>query len=166
MVTAGPLRTKYTGGEITSLANEAIRAANLSLNEIAGIPPEQRTISNTLIRFEKTMGDFTDRTAPLTLMAYVYPERAIADEGSLAEEKAGTFNVEVFTRRDLYDAIRGQVPVTPEELRLYTNTIRQFERNGLALPDDKVSLVRDLKSNLTRMETRFSSNLNNDNRLA
>ena len=55
------------------------------------------------------------------------------------------------------------MPETPEELRLYTNTIRQFERNGLALPDDTVSLVRDWKSNLTRMETRFSSNLNNDN---
>jgi len=160
---AGPVRARYTTGEITILADEAIRAANSSLNEIAAVQPEQRTISNTLIRFEKTMGDFTDRTAPLTLMAYVYPDRAIADEGSLAEEKAGTFSIEVFTRRDLYDAIRGQVHGTPEELRLYTNTIRLFERNGLALPDDKVSLVRDWKSNLARMETRFSSNLNNDN---
>ena len=161
--TAGPVRARYITGEITNLADEAIRAANSSLYEIAAVPPEQRTISNTLIRFEKTMGDFAHSTAPLTLMAYVYPDRTIADEGSLAEEKAGTFNVEVFTRRDLYDALRGQVPETPEELRLYTNTIRQFERNGLALPDDTVSLVRDWKSNLTRMETRFSSNLNNDN---
>ncbi len=109
MSPAGPVRTHYTPGVITILGDTAIREANSSFNEIASKPHEQRTINNTLIRFEEIMGDFTDRTGPLTFMGYVYPDRAIADEGSLAEEKAGTFNVEVFTRRDLYDAIRGQV---------------------------------------------------------
>ncbi len=108
------------------------------------------------------MADFGDATLPLTLMGYVYPDPAIAAEGSACEEKAGIFVVSVFTRRDLYDAIKTAIPRTPEETRLLAETLRQFRKNGLALPDDRLAVVRSLKEQLTKLEVEFTANLNND----
>jgi len=158
-----PIRSSYAPGEVTANCDAAIRQANDSLNEIGALPSEQRTPDTTLLRFERVMGDYADRISPLTLMSYVYPDPAVAAEGSACEEKSGMFMVSVYSRRDLYDTIRSQTPRNADEARLLTLTLRQFMKNGLALPDDRLENVRAMKTRLTRLETQFSTNLNNDN---
>lgn len=144
------------------MCEAAISAATASLTRIAALPPEKRSINTTLLAFETAMADFSDATLPLTLMGYVYPDPTISAEGSACEEKAGMFAVSVITRRDLYDAIKNAVPRTPEESRLLKETLRQFRKNGLALPDDGLACVRSLKEQLTKLEVEFTANLNND----
>jgi len=157
-----PIKSRFRPGEITVLCAAAISTATASLARIAVLPPEKRSIDTTLLAFETTIADFGDATLPLTLMGYVYPDPAIASEGSACEEKAGMFVVSVFTRRDLYDAIKTATPRTPEESRLLSETLRQFRKNGLALPDDRLAVVRALKEQLTKLEVEFTANLNND----
>ena len=161
-VLTSPLKSRYLPGEITKLCDAAIGTATASLARIAALLPEQRSIDTTLLAFETAMADFGDATLPLTLMGYVYPDPAIAAEGSACEEKAGMFVVSVFTRRDLYDAIKTTSPRSPEESRLLAETLRQFKKNGLALPDDRLAIVRSLKEQLTKLEVEFTANLNND----
>jgi len=69
----------------------------------------------------------------------------------------------VYSRRDLYDTIREQVPRTPDETRLFTNTIRMFRQNGLDLPDEQLVRVTQMKTNVSLLETRYSTNLWKDN---
>ena len=157
-----PIKPHYRPGEITGLCDAAINTATAALARIAALPPEKRSIDTTLLAFETAMADFGDATLPLTLMGYVYPDPAIAAEGSACEEKAGMFVVSVFTRRDLYDAIKDAVTRTPEESRLQKETLRQFKKNGLALPDDRLAVVRAKKEQLTKLEVEFTANLNND----
>ena len=157
-----PIKSHYRPGEITGLCDAAINTATAALARIAEQPPEKRTIDTTLLAFETAMADFGDATLPLTLMGYVYPDPAIAAEGSACEEKAGMFVVSVFTRRDLYDAIKDAVTRTPEESRLQKETLRQFKKNGLALPDNRLAVVRAKKEQLTKLEVEFTANLNND----
>ena len=158
-----PIRSQYSPGEITDLTRAAEQAANASLNGIAALPREQRNPDTTLLAFDKVMTDYDDAVKPLILMGYVYPVPGIAREGMASEESAKIFTTGVYSRRDLYDAIKAQVPRTAEESRLSTMTIREFEHNGLALPDDRLTMVRAMKANLSGLETRFSANLNNDN---
>ena len=157
-----PIKSHYRPGEITGLCDAAIGAATAALARIAALPPEERSIDTTLLAFETAMADFGDATLSLTLMGYVYPDPAIAAEGSACEEKAGMFVVSVFTRRDLYDAIKDAVTRTPEESRLQKETLREFKKNGLALPDDRLAVVRAKKEQLTKLEVEFTANLNND----
>ena len=161
-VQTSPIKSRYRPGEITTLCEAAIGTATAALARIATLHPEQKSIDTTLLAFETAMADFGDAALPLTLMGYVYPEPAIAAEGSACEEKAGMFVVSVFTRRDLYDAIKTATPRTPEESRLLSETLRQFRKNGLALPDDRLASVRSLKEHLTKLEVEFTANLNND----
>ncbi|MDD4136849.1 MAG: peptidase, partial [Methanoregula sp.] len=157
-----PVQSRFTAGEITRKCDAAIATATSLLDEIAVLAPEHRTIDNTLLRFEQVTAEYQDRVLPLTIMGYVYPDPAIAAEGVACEEKTGAFTIGIYSRRDLYNAIRDQVPRNPGEQRLLTMTLRDFVRNGLALPDDQLAQVREMKTRLSRLEIQFSSNLNND----
>lgn len=159
----GPIQAHYSAGEITRLSTAAEQEANASLNAIAALPPGGRTIDRTLLAFERTMADYGDAIGPLILMGYVYPDREIAAEGIACEESTSLFLTATYSRRDLYDALKTAIPRTAEESRLYDITIRDFERNGLKLPDERLAGVRAMKDELSGLETRFSANLNNDN---
>ncbi|MEI7432793.1 MAG: M3 family metallopeptidase [Methanomicrobiales archaeon] len=159
----GPIQARYSPGEIARESSAAEQRANASLNAIAALKPGERTVSTTLVAFDSAITDYNDAVAPLNLMGYVYPDPGIAAEGVASEQAANIFLTSTYSRRDLYDAMKGQAPRTSEESRLYTITIRDFEHNGLNLPEDRLASVRAMKENLTGLESQFTANLNNDN---
>jgi thimet oligopeptidase len=158
-----PIQTHYSAGEITRLSEAAEKTANASLNAIVEIPPDRRTFETTVLAFDQVMADYSDAVAPLTLMGYVYPDAEIAAEGMACEESASAFRTAVSTRRDLYDALLDQTPRDAEEACLYNVTIRDFEKNGLNPPDDRLAKVREMRTELSGLEIRYAANLNNDN---
>ena len=161
--TVSPITTHYTPGEITRLGAVANGKANTTLNAIAALPPEKRTFDNTVLAFDTAMSDYSDAVYPMTLMGYVYPDARVAAEGMSLEEASAVFTNDVYTRRALYQVLKEQTPRTVEESRLYTITIRDFEKNGLKLPDDRLAKVRQMNDELSALESRFTANLNNDN---
>ena len=158
-----PVRAEYSPGEIPALGAAAETRANASLNAIAALPPGERTFDATIVAFDTAMTDYTDAIFPMTLMGYVYPDHQVADEGMALEASSAVFLNDVYTRRGLYDALKGQVPRTPAESRFYNLTIRKFEKNGLNLPDDRLEKVRQMNDRLSGLTSRYSANLNNDN---
>ena len=160
-----PIRAQYSPGEIPRLSAQAEQAANTLLNVIVALPVQDRTVDNTLLAFDRIMTDYSDTTQQLILMGYVYPDPEVAAEGMAVEASSQIFINGVNTRRDLYDAIKGQEPRTPGEARFYEVTIRKFEHNGLHLSDDRLATVRAMRATLSSLESQFSSNLNNDNTL-
>jgi len=159
----GLIKAQYSPGEITRFCAAAELDANASLNAIAAIPPEQRTMDTTLHAYDRVRTDYSEATAPLVLMGNVHPDASIAAEGMACRESSGIFNSATNSRRDLYDAIKGQVPRNVEESRLYDVTIKDFEHNGLKLDDDRLARVQAMRANLTGLEVRYMANLNNDN---
>ena len=159
----GPIQAHYAPGEITRINTTAIEQVNASLNRIAAIPPGQRTFENTLLAFDGVTTDYMDTVQPLILMGYVYPDPGISAEGMATEQATSIFLTDMYTRRDLYNAMKGQVPRNTDESRLYNVTIRNFEHNGLNLPEDRLARVRALKTDLSGLESQFTANLNNDN---
>jgi thimet oligopeptidase len=157
------IRAQYAPGDIPRLGTAALEQANTSLNAIAALPPGERTFDNTVLAFDTAMTDYTDAIYPLTLMGYVYPDPQVAAEGMALEESSAVFLNDIYTRRGLYDAVKGVSPRTAGESRLCNLTIREFNRNGLKLPDDRLARVRQLNNELSGLESRFSANLNNDN---
>jgi thimet oligopeptidase len=87
----------------------------------------------------------------------------LRDEGSRCEELVGKFGVGIFTRKDLYVAIKDQQGRNADENRLLSETLKSFENNGLKLSVADLDKVRALKQELASAESQFSTNLNNDN---
>jgi thimet oligopeptidase len=160
---AAPIPARYSPGEITRISDRAEQDASAALAAIAAVPPGQRTVNNTLLAFDRALSDYMDTTRPVALMGYVSPDPAVAAEGLKTELSSRSFITGAYTRRDVYEALIGQVPRTPDEARLYNVTIRKFEHNGLGLPDNRLSKVRSLRENLSAVEFQYISNLNNDN---
>lgn len=156
------IRADFQPGEITRLAAEAREQANASIVAIGTLPADKRTFDNTFLAFETAMADYTDAVTPLTFMGYVHPDPVIAAEGMEIEESAALFVNDIYTRRELYTALKDGTPRTPEETRLYDLTIREFTKNGMGLPDDRLAKVRQMNNELSVLESRFSANLNND----
>ncbi|MES3038593.1 MAG: M3 family metallopeptidase [Bdellovibrionota bacterium] len=156
------IRSDYVPGEITKNCDSAISQLQAKLDAIGSIQKPQQTVDNTLLAFEAAMADFSDATSALTFMAYVSTNPELSAEGSACEEKVGQYYVTVFTRRDLYQSLSGQVAVTAAQQRLLSETIKSFEANGLKLSDEELAKVKELKSTLATKESQFSTNLNND----
>ena len=156
------IRSEYAPGELSQLCDQAIADAQKQIDAIAAMNPKARTFDNVALAMETELADYSDRTSPLVFMGQVSTNEKISAEGSSCEEKVGLFAVNVFTRKDLYAAYKSVKPRNKQEKRLYSETLRSFEKNGLALSDAKLSEVRELKKQLAVLEAQFSKNLNTD----
>ena len=156
------LRSDYKTGEITSLCKAAMDKATVRLNALAAISVEKRSFENTMLGFENITADLSDETTPLTFMGYVLPNDAIREEASNCEAQVGSYLVGISSRKDIFLAIRDTKARSPQEERLASETLKAFEKNGLKLADDQLAKVTALKQKLADMESKFSTNLNND----
>ena len=156
------IKSEYKPGEIKTKCQNGISLTESVLNEIVKLPVNGRNIESTVLRFENVTADLTDTAGALTFMAYVSPNPDIRKEASACEEEIGKFAVSVYTRKDLYLALKDVKPRSKEEKRLLSETIKRFEKNGLKLPDDKLARVKEKMQKLAVLESQFSSNLNND----
>lgn len=156
------VRSDYKIGEVKSLCEEGMQKVRQSLDAIAAIPAADRTIENTLLSLENATANLGDTTTPLTFMGYVSTDATLSAEGSACEAAVGQLNVEIYTRRDLYQAIAQVTARNAQEARLLQKTREGFEQNGMSLSDEKLAELRVLKGKLSALETQFSTNLNND----
>jgi len=156
------IRYVYGDGELTKLCDRAIQEAKIELDRVGQVEPKEHRLENTLLQFEDILARFSDSTGPLVFMGYVSQKESLRKEASECEKKTSQFSVEVFTRKDLYDAIKDQKTQNVAQKRLLKETVAAFERNGLKLPGEKLTRLRELKQKLASLEAEFAANLNND----
>lgn len=156
------IRSDYKKGEVTELCKASMEKAKKSLDQIAQVKESDRTVENTLLAFENTAAEMMNETTPLTFMGYVSTDKDVSAEGSDCEAAVGQFNIELGTRRDLYQAIEKAQTRNALEARLLKQTKEGFEQNGLKLSDEDLAKVRELKGKLSANENQFSTNLNAD----
>ena len=156
------LRFEFAPGEVTQYCDAAMEEATVKLDEIAKIPANERTVENTLLAFEAATAELNDIAQPLTFMGYVSTDQKIHDEGQACEEKLGPYFVGLMSRRDLYNAIKDAKTRNPQEVRLLSETLRDFKKAGMDLSDENLAKVKALNEQLAVLQSQFSSNLNND----
>lgn len=164
-----PLTWKLGPNEIQKQCDQAIQSLEKKIDGIITLSPEQRSFENTILAFENSMADFSTESTHLIFYGYVSTDPATREASSECEGKITEYSVGITTRKDLYLAIKNARPSSPTthpqhplEQRLIEETLRQFEKNGLKLSDEKLAKMRELKQRLGRLETEFSKNLNED----
>lgn len=156
------IRSNYRPGEITSLCQEAISRSAQRLKAVARLKPAGKPDASPLLAYEEVKADFDDQVQPLIFMAYVATDESLRKEGSACEEEVGKFVVDIRSRRDLYEGIKNSFPGNPQEKRLQTMLLKEFERNGLGLEDAKLQKVKELKQRLAVLESQFAAHLAGD----
>jgi thimet oligopeptidase len=154
------IRSDYAEGELTKLCEASIEDAKRKIDEIVG--KRARTFDNTMLALETVLADFSDASQPLEFMGYVSRSATVRTEGTACEEKRGQFGVSVYTRKDIYSALKGLKGRNGDEKRLLSETLREFRLNGLDLSASKVEQVRQLKTQLSALGVQFASNIRED----
>ncbi|MBC7386491.1 MAG: Zn-dependent oligopeptidase [Cryobacterium sp.] len=157
------IRSDYRPGEIGRLCDSALEAARQEIDTLKKKPfLSQWWIKNSLLAFETAMADFSDRVEPLTFLSNVSTDAGLRAESTACEEKVGQFLPTLFVDPALYHTLKRGIPFSSAERRLRSETLREFEKNGMALSSDKLSTLKNLKQKLATLQTQFSQNLNND----
>lgn len=148
--------------ELSDLCTQAMADAKAKLDAIALIAPAARTTDNTLLAFENTTADLSDASSPLSFMGYVHTNADINAAGSDCEARLGSFNVDIFTRRDLYLALKDAVTRDADEAALKKSIITAFEKQGMKLSDADLATLKDLLNKISANQAKFNANLNTD----
>ncbi|MFL5387742.1 MAG: M3 family metallopeptidase, partial [Myxococcales bacterium] len=184
IVDAAPLRTDWTPQQLEAACKEAEKTCDAKLAKIASLKDSERTFANTPEAIEQVTTDWSEVVGRAGFMKDVHPDEKVRAAATACEEEAGKYAARIASRKDLYLAVkawqaRGEqmeeraLPATggarmrgasigPQDRRLVELMMRDFHRAGVDLSDEQREKLVALRSRLAELQTRFSSNLDED----
>ncbi|KAJ3025888.1 hypothetical protein HK097_006570, partial [Rhizophlyctis rosea] len=160
------LRFAWKPEEIAQHSTDIIQKARKIYDEVAAIPAEKATFQSVLVPIAKMEGWFTTEASNCTFLQYVGTDKAVRDASMAATKELDEFEIESSMREDLYKAVRAAADkkedLDTEDARLLKFALRDFKRNGLALPAEQREKLAALKKKLAEISVDFSNNLNSD----
>jgi len=150
--------------KIEILVNTSIQNAKKEIEAIVSIPKEERTFANTA----RTL-DILFSLSPLAITAnvlaeleMVHPDKNIRNAAHNGIIKLQNFIVDhISNNKKLYQALQAyaatnikQENLSDEEAYFISETLSDFKKAGLDLPDKQLEAVRTLKKELAELERR------------
>ncbi len=166
------LKSDWTPEALTKECERVEHVAQAKLDAIAKPTADGlRSFADTFGALEAATAEYGDAIARLTFMKEVHTDAKVRGAGSACEERAGKFMVQVGARKDLYDAMQvylsgkvrtGEPALDQQDKRLIEVTMQEFKKNGLDLPDAKRNELTNIRKRLAELETKFATNLGED----
>jgi thimet oligopeptidase len=166
IVDAAPLRTDWTPEQLKAACEEAQKTCDAKLAKIVALKDSARTFANTPEAIEQVTTDWSEVVGRAGFMKDIHGDEKVRAAATACEEEAGKYAARIASRKDLYLAVkswqdRGE-QVGPQDRRLVELMMRDFHRAGVDLPDEQREKLVSLRSRLAELQTRFSSNLDED----
>lgn len=160
------LRWDVTGEQVAADCAAAKKRAESRLHSLAAVSPEGRSFDNTPGAFDEILAELDDETASDVFLKDV----AVSSSTRQAAHECATlleqFSVDVFTRDDLYRALRQYAAkkekLAAESQRLLDKTLLDFKRNGLDLPEEKRYAAKKIKQRLAAASDEFARDIAED----
>lgn len=157
--------------EIVSRIDDALEIAKRGIEKIISLKPEERTFTNTILALDRVSANVGIVISSIHTLQSVSPDEIIRKACQAPIIKAQNFFVDYFSNnRALYRAVKeyDQGPgkneqLNAEEQKYLTETIKDFEKAGLGLPDNQLEEVKKIKKELAKLSLDFMNNVNNDN---
>lgn len=141
------------------------------IREIIDRPANKRDFGNTLGALDRLTQRVAIVGSIMELLVSVHPDAAMREVASsgLVSIKNALLH-EVTTNRELYHVVneyaasaqRKAENIDAEQTCFLTDTVQDFERSGLNLPDEQLARVRTLAERLVELETNFELNIAKD----
>ncbi|MBI4802647.1 MAG: Zn-dependent oligopeptidase [Elusimicrobia bacterium] len=153
----------YTAENIGTLAGKAIADFEADVKNLADLPGEKRTFANTVLAFERAVGNLSEAVNIPVILAYVSDNAEVRKAAQELELKINQYSVDIYTREDIFNALTGYAAKNEKlgevESRLLAKTLLDFKKNGLGLEPRKKNKVKKLLKALVELELQFSKNL-------
>ncbi len=159
---------------ISQKTDDYIKEAQERIDQIIAIPTAERTFENTALALDRVVG-----LSNAAISEHIYeglellsPEEAVRNAAHQAMIKLRDFFVDhIMNNKKLYQAFKAYVEgnaknesLNPEQRYFLHETMKDFERAGLNLPDEELAQVKKLQKELTELALIFGRNIAQDNR--
>ncbi len=153
---------------------KALAQALQMIDALIAIPKEKRTFENTARALDTIIAraDAAVLGSVYFIVKELYPDQQMRQAGTNALKKIEEFFVDhVGNNKKIYHAFKEYAEgnalaedLTPEQRYFITETLDDFKRAGLDLPDAELKKVGDLKKKLQDLELQYDRNIAEDNR--
>ncbi|HEB41451.1 MAG TPA: hypothetical protein ENI08_00335 [Candidatus Dependentiae bacterium] len=159
---------------IPQKTDDYLKEAQNQLDQIIAIPDDQRTFANTANALDRVVG-----LSNAAIAEHIYeglellsPDEAVRNAAHSAVIRLRDFWVDqIMNNKKLYQAFKAYVEgnakdesLNAEQRYFLAETMKDFKRAGLNLPDEKLKQVKKLQKELTVLGLAFSRNIAQDNR--
>ncbi len=158
------LRWDYSPTDVSSFCSAEQAKLKKRLDAVAAIGPASSNFANTVAEVEDSTTEFGNLINPVTFLKYVSPNEAVRAAADTCETEVSQFYVELYTREDLYRAIKNasekNESLDAASDQLVKEYLVGFKRNGLELSTEGRKTYLEKKKALVKLEADFSTNLN------
>lgn len=154
-----------TSEAVRKSIDEAIREADAALDVLGQLRPEETRFRNTVRELDDIKYQAGLTAARVYLIKETNPDEKIRRVATEKIKEFQEWSVGVEYRMDVYQAVKAFAETEPalegEELKLLEETMRDYRRSGLALPQDKRLEVEEMRKRLSQLATDFRSQVTN-----
>jgi Zn-dependent oligopeptidase len=156
------IRFNLSAGEIRESTDRIIERHGKAVEII--VKTTDNSFNSTFGALALADGNAATATAECILPALVSADKASREAASQAKKHLNEMWQTVYARKDIYDVLKGssQTNLKDQEKRLVDKTLQAFERNGMALPDDKRAKLTELRKDISNLASTFEQNINED----
>ncbi len=142
---------------------EAIRTANERLDALATRSPDLLTFENTIRALDDLLHPANLTANRIYLIKETSPDAAMREQAEKLVKEFQTWAVSLDYRENVYRTIRAYADTAPdlegEHKRLFDDTLRDYRRAGLHLPQAEKLEVERLRKELSRTAADFDANI-------
>jgi len=159
-----------TVDEIQHLAQKTLADVKTQIQSLVNLPLQELTFDNTVRRYDQATDTFARTTQIIESLLMLSPSAELRDAAQKELMKLQEVAVDLFTQnKDLFQVLSHHAQtrsitekLEPEEQYFEQETLEEFIRNGVGLPDDKRAVVGQLQKELSSLCTQFDKNINDD----
>lgn len=142
-----------------------IEKSKTALSGIFAIPKEKRSFDNTMLAIDNMYNDYGKVSSNIYLMANAHPDKATREQALASLSVLDKFDNEIALDENLYRAVK-EYSESPEAKKLQgfkkkylEEILRDFERNGFALPKEKRDQLKTMQDRLSDLGITFGRNI-------
>ncbi len=153
--------------QIEDYANECMKIIEAEVKKIINIPDNKRTFENTALALDKIGSYYTPVYSAIYALEVLSPDQNLREKAHETILKLSNFMVDhVSNNIELYKAFKAYAQKNGagedlDEIKLYfiKETMDDFKRSGLDLPEDKLKQVKELIKELAALSLAFEANI-------
>ncbi|MFZ4620792.1 MAG: M3 family metallopeptidase [Bacteroidota bacterium] len=166
MTTGKPFYSNIiTSDDLSNKLDSHLSNAQRSLDELLRVTG-QRTVENTLRRYDSILTDLDAVGSQANLMENVHPDETIRTTSEQFSQKVSAFGAELSLNRSLYDALIAVDLTGADETTKYfvTKTLRDFRLAGVDKDEATRTKIKAVREELVLISQEFSRNIREDKR--
>ncbi|GBE06961.1 oligopeptidase A [bacterium BMS3Abin11] len=152
-----------TPAEIDASATAAMAAGDKQLDAIAALSVEASNFTNTIAALDDASYPVLNVSDRIDVIRETSQDKAMRDKALEASKKIQAWYVAAGFREDVYKTVSAYAETKPElqgeDALLLKDTLRDYRRNGMALPKEKRQQLKELKTELNNMSLEFATNI-------